>query len=94
MNWQTVLLLAAAFLGISLLHARTIPKRRKIFLIVWLIVAILIYRWANYRGAWREVGIAAASAFLFFIIWWVVYGRRLPTPTDDGIRVWSEEDPF
>lgn len=94
MNWQTFGLLSIAFLGIGLLHARTIPKRRRVFLLVWLIVGVLIYRWANYRGAWAEVGLAAALALIVFGLWWLFYGRKLPTPSDEGIRVWSEDDPF
>jgi hypothetical protein len=94
MNWQTLVLLIIAFVAIALLHARTIPKRRRVFMLVWLVVAVLIYRWANYRSAWLEVGIAAGVSLVLFFIWWFAYGRALPTPSDDDIRVWSEDDPF
>ena len=94
MNWQTLILLTIAFLSIALLHSRTIPNRRRIFLLVWLVVGVLVVRWANYRSAWTEVAIAAGAAFALFLTWWFLLGRGLPTPSDEGIRVWSEDDPF
>lgn len=94
MNWQTAGLLLLVFLGAGIVHLRTLARRRRVFLILWALVALLVYRWANFRGAWTEVGFAVAAAAILLAIWWVIYGRRLPTPTDENIRVWSEEDPF
>jgi hypothetical protein len=94
MNWQTILLLTLAILGAALLHARTIPKRRRLFLLLWLIVGVLIFRWANYRSAWGEVAVATTFSLILFSLWWFVLGHKLPTPSDDEIRVWSEDDPF
>lgn len=94
MNWQTLILLTIAFLSIALLHSRTITNRRRILLLVWLVVGVLVIRWANYRSAWTEVGLAAAIAAVIFLIWWLLLGRNLPAPSDDSIRVWSEDDPF
>lgn len=93
MNWVTILVLTVCFAGAAMIQSRTIPGRRWLAFLIWLFVAVLVYRWAIFRGAWVEVLIAAAAAAAIFVIWWVLKGRELPTPKDE-IRVWSEEDPF
>ncbi|MFP3852967.1 MAG: hypothetical protein ACLFWD_01595 [Anaerolineales bacterium] len=94
MDWSTLGLLTAAFLGTAILHSRIIPQRRRIFLILWLLIGLLVVRWANYRSAWTEVGLAAASALMLFLFWWILVGSKLEHPSDENIRVWSEDDPF
>jgi hypothetical protein len=93
-NWQTVAVLVLIFSGIAMLHARTLARRRRIFLILWLVVALLVYRWANFRQAWGTIGIAAGLSTLITGLWWLLIGRKLPKPVDDNIRVWSKDDPF
>lgn len=80
--------------GIAILHARTLARRRRIFLLLWLVVGVLVYRWANYRHAWDALGLAVGLSTLVFAVWWLLLGRKLPTPADDNIRVWSKDDPF
>lgn len=87
-------MLTLIFSGIAILHMRTLARRRRVFLLLWLVVALLVYRWANYRHAWNEIWLAVGAAFLIVITWWAVLGRNLPTPADDNIRVWSKDDPF
>jgi len=92
-DWQTTLLLAVAFLGIGLVWLRIERRmRRFVFFILVVPVAFLVCRWAAFRSAWPEalisLGIAAAS----LAIWWVTFGRKLPTPQGSTIRIITEED--
>lgn len=93
MDWLTVLVLAIALAGAGILSIRTVPGRRWVSLLAALVVAVLVYRWAEYRGAWQELSWGAAIGLLGFLLWWGLIGRTLPTP-QDSIRVWSEDDPF
>lgn len=93
MDWITVSVLAAALAGAGILTARTLPGRRWLSLLAALLVALLVYRWAEYRGAWQEVQLGVAIGALAFLLWWAVHGRKLPVP-EDKIRVWTEDDPF
>lgn len=94
MDWQTVALLTVLLTGVGWAHARTLARRRRVLLLLWLLAAFLLGRWASYRGTWPEVGVAAAGAVGLLGLWWLLRGRYLPPPSDDNIRVWSEEDPF
>ena len=89
-----MLTLAILFGATAIVHARTLARRRRVFLLLWLAIAVLIYRWAIFRGAWTELAAAAGIALAVFLLWWIVWGRRLAAPADDNIRVWTEEDPF
>lgn len=87
-------MLVLIFSGIAILHARTLARRRRIFLLLWMVVGLLVYRWANYRQAWNAIWLSAGLSALVVGCWWLLLGRKLPTPMDDNIRVWSKDDPF
>jgi hypothetical protein len=93
MEWQSVFVVAAVLLALGLLMLRVEPRlRRRIALLVPIPLAILLLRWAAYRGAWPELlaGLGAAAAALG--LWWIAFGRRLPPPAGPSIRVWSKDD--
>jgi uncharacterized membrane protein len=87
--------LTAIFSGLTLALIRSVKKRRRRLLyLIPVGVAILVLRWAAYRQAWAELGLAVLLAGVVCAVWWLAYGRRLPPPTDDNIRVWTKDDPF
>jgi hypothetical protein len=88
--------LMAIFAGLAVAVVRTVRKgrRRWMLFVTPVVVEILAIRWASYRDAWAELGAAAVGAAVISLVWWFSYGRRLPPPTDDNIRVWTKEDPF
>ena len=96
MDWVPVLSLTAIFAGMAVGLIRTVKKGRRRWMItsIPLVVAILALLWAAYRRAWAELGVAAVAAAAIGLGWWFAYGRRLPPPTDDNIRVWTKEDLF
>ncbi len=95
MDWQTVGLLGALLFVVTLAVLRSVPRlRRVIILVLPLPAGFLVYRWAAYRGAWRELGLAAALGLAALGLWWWAVGRRLPPPGESPIRVWTKDDPF
>ena len=96
MDWVPVVTLTAVFAGLTVALIRTVNtgRRRWMVALIHLTVVVLALRWAAYRQAWAELGIAAVAAAVISLVWWFGYGRRLPPSSDDNIRVWTKEDPF
>ena len=91
-----ILALTAVFAGLTVALVRTVRKGRRRWLLALILIAVVVLasRWAAYRQTWAEFGAAALAASAVVLLWWFGYGRRLPPPTDDNIRVWTKEDPF
>ena len=95
MDWLAVGALAVLFalMAIALLRS-VITRRRRALWLLLLPLALFTFRWAGYRGSWSELGLAGLLSAVAVVSWWFAYGRRLPPPTDDNIRVWTKDDPF
>lgn len=93
MDWLSVAVLSIGIALILVALIRTVRGRRFLVLLLWLIVAVLLVRWASYRDAWTELILACGLALVLTIGWWIVYGRSLPAP-ENSIRVWTKDDPF
>jgi drug/metabolite transporter (DMT)-like permease len=90
----TILGLGVLLFTLALVVLRSERRRRRwIILLVPVPLLVLIVRWAIYRQAWRETGLASALAAAALVLWWIAVGRRLPPP-EDTIRVWTKDDPF
>jgi membrane protein implicated in regulation of membrane protease activity len=95
MNWQNVLLLAIGILLLGLVLIRSVRRIRLwIFILVGIPTIVVTLRWANFRSAWFDLGVSMILAIAVILIWWQVYGRRLPPPQESQIKVWTEDDPF
>jgi hypothetical protein len=95
MSWQPIIILAAIYFLSLLAVVRTYPRRRWVTALV-LFVPVLFFtlRWASYRSSWLELVLGAGIGLSVLVAWWLILGRRLPTPDENSIRVWTEEDPF
>jgi hypothetical protein len=95
-DWVPILALTAIFAGLTVAWVRTVRKGRRRWLLALILIAVVVLasRWAAYRQAWTEFGVAVLAAATVVLVWWFGYGRRLAPPTDDNIRVWTKEDPF
>ena len=95
MDLWAIPVLAAILTALSIAVIRSDKRRRRrLLLFVPLPLVILVLRWASYRRAWAELASAVALSAAAVLIWWAAYGRRLPPPSDDNIRVWTQNDPF
>lgn len=95
MDGAAILTLTVIFAGLTMAMVRLVRgRRRRVLYLIPVVVAVLAVRWASYRQAWAELGLAVVAAATICIAWWLGYARRLPPPTDDNIRVWTKDDPF
>jgi len=95
MNPWTIAALSVVFAGLTIGLIRSVRRgRRRALYLIPLVVAVVAWRWADYRQAWDELAVATAVAVVVTLTWWFVAGRRLPPPSDDHIRVWTQDDPF
>lgn len=94
-DWLTVTALAvlSSLMAIALVRS-VITRRRRALWLLLIPLALFTVRWAVYRSRWSELGLSALLAAVAVSLWWFAYGRRLPPPTDDNIRVWTKDDPF
>jgi len=93
MNWSNVI--GLALVALLLLFALLRVERRRLWLVIVLLVAPtawLLSLWANFYRRWPETLLAVAMALTLTGAWWFRYGRRLPPPTSDTIKVWGQED--
>jgi hypothetical protein len=90
-----IVILTVIFSILTMAMVRLVrPRRRRVLFLIPIVVAALALRWAAYRGTWVELGLASLASASICAAWWLVYARHLPPPTDDDIRVWTEDDPF
>ncbi len=92
MNWQLALGLTVALCIIAFFRLRT--EKRRVQVTNWLVVypgAVMIFLYAWFFSKWMEVGSAVVAMAIIVGVWWVAYGRRLPPPTSDNIKVWGQE---
>lgn len=95
MDWLGVAALAVLFaLTAIALFRSVITRRRRALWLLLIPLGLFTLRWAIYRSHWAELGLGVLFATVAVVVWWFAYGRRLPPPTDDNIRVWTKDDPF
>ncbi len=95
MDWWAIPVLAVILTALTLAVVRSDKRRRRrLLLLVPIPLMVLVWRWASYRQAWIELALAAAISTAALVVRWRAYGRRLPPPSDDSIRVWTQNDPF
>ena len=93
-DWPTTILLAVLLFLLGLVALRSERQvRRWIILLLPVPTVYLIVRWAVYRQAWAEAGLAALLGLTFLAAWWRLRGRHLP-PSASSTRVWTKDDPF
>jgi hypothetical protein len=92
MHWANVAAITAG--ALVLVFALLRVERKRLWVVLVFLVAPTLYllvQWANVSGQWPEVLLAFAAAVAAAGGWWLVYGRKLPAPTSDHIKVWGQE---
>ena len=81
-------------LDLALLFMLLRVERRALWVVVVLLVlpaGYFIWRWASVGGHLAEAGAGLGIALALTAAWWLAYGRRLPRPSSDSIKVWGQE---
>jgi MFS superfamily sulfate permease-like transporter len=93
LNWSNVIGLTVV--ALILLFALLRVERKRMWVVILLLVApttLLLIIWANFYRRWPETLLALAIGLVFAGTWWFLYGRKLPPPTTENIKVWGQEE--
>ena len=93
LQWDIVFLLTLATLAILFLFFRVEKKARWISLIFLVIpVCSLMYRLSQWRMQIPELRMALLCGIIMYVIWHLLYGRKIPLPSSENIKVWGQDD--
>ena len=93
LQWDIVFLLTLATLAILFLFFRVEKKARWISLIFLVIpVCSLMYRLSQWRMQIPELRMGLLCGITMYVIWHLLYGRKIPLPSSDNIKVWGQDD--
>ena len=93
LQWDIVFLLTLATLAILFLFFRVEKKARWISLIFLVIpVCSLMYRLSQWRMQIPELRMGLLCGIIMYTIWHLLYGRKIPLPSSDNIKVWGQDD--
>lgn len=93
MNWITVVEVFGGGLLLNFAILRVDRQRWWMVAVFFeLPVLVLVIMWASLYELWPEVLIGGALASAVAGGWWISYGRKLPPPSSDNIKVWGQDD--
>ena len=93
LQWDIVFLLTLATLAILFLFFRVEKKARWISLIFLVIpVCSLMYRLSQWRMQIPELRMGLLCGIIMYVIWHLLYGRKIPLPSSENIKVWGQDD--
>ena len=93
LQWDIVFLLTLATIAILFLFFRVEKKARWISLVFLVIpVCSLMYRLSQWRMQIPELRMGLLCGTIVYWIWHLLYGRKIPLPSSDNIKVWGQDD--
>ena len=93
LQWDIVFLLAIATIAILVLYFRIEKKARWISLVFLVIpVCSIMYKLSQWRMQLPELRMGLLCGIIIYGIWHIVYGRKIPLPSSDNIKVWGQDD--
>ena len=96
LRWDIILLIAVATFSILFMYFRIEKKARWISLVFLLIPFCAgIYRmskWNMQLSALGNTEIGIFTGLVLFSIWHLIYGRNIPLPNSNTIKVWGQDD--
>jgi len=93
LNWNLTILLAVA--GLLILYGVFLVERKGRWIAVIFLAApvcFMMYRLAQIRDHMVELLTALGMSGLVFLLWYIAYGRQMPKPTSENIKVWTPDD--
>ncbi len=93
LQWDIVFLLTLATIAILFLFFRVEKKARWISLVFLVIpVCSLMYRLSQWRMQIPELRMSLLCGTIIYGIWHLLYGRNIPLPSSENIKVWGQDD--
>lgn len=93
LQWDMVFLLAIATIAILVLYFRIEKKARWISLVFLVIpVCSVMYKLSQWRMQLPELRMGLLCGIIIYGLWHIVYGRKIPLPSSDNIKVWGQDD--
>ena len=92
-HWDTVSLFTLATVIILVLYLRIEKKARRLSLLFLVLpVCFAMYTLSRWRQQLPELGMGLLSGSALYFLWHRLYGRRIPLPSSDSIKVWEQDD--
>ena len=93
LHWDIVPLFTLATIAILALYLRIEKKARRLSLFFLVLpVCFAMYTLSRWRQQLPELGMGLLSGGALYFLWHRRYGRRIPLPSSDSIRVWEQDD--
>ncbi len=92
MNLTHIIFMTVACAIVMIVWNRTVKKRRAMVAIFFVLPTCgSAFIFANIYQNYQELGIGLVLAYVVYLLWQGFIGHRLPTPSDDNIKVWGQE---
>ena len=92
-HWDTVALFALATVMILVLYLRIEKKVRRLSLLFLVLPACFaMYTLSRWRQQLPEFWMGLLGGGVLYFLWHYLYGRRIPLPSSDNIKVWGQVD--
>lgn len=92
MNWFRLAAFTLAWAALGLIGVRTDRRARRAALVFFTVPGVcLLCFWAYWRQQYGEFWLGLGAGLAITLIWWLVWGRRMPPPDSDNIKVWGQE---
>jgi predicted membrane channel-forming protein YqfA (hemolysin III family) len=93
LHWDIVALFTLATIAILVLYLRIEKKARRLsFFFLVLPVCFGMYTLSRWRQQLPELMTGMINGGVLYLIWHMLYGRRIPLPSSDNIKVWEQDD--
>ncbi len=92
MNWFSLIAFTIVWTSIFVVWLRSDRRARWAALLFYTLPGIgLLCFWAVYRARYGELFAGLGLGFGLTLIWWLIWGRRMPPPDSGKIKVWGQE---
>ena len=92
MNWFRLVAFTLAWATIFIVWIRSDRRARWVSLALFTVPGIgLLCFWAAYRGRFGEFWAGLGIGLALTVVWWFIWGRRLPPPDSNNIKVWGQD---
>ncbi|MBI3361273.1 MAG: hypothetical protein HY023_09200 [Chloroflexi bacterium] len=91
-RWLYLIAFSLIWAAIFIVWLRTDLRAKWAALVFFTVPGIgLLCFWAAYRGRFGDCGLGLGIAIVVTVVWWLIWGRKIPPADSDRIKVWGQE---